>query len=79
MSSGNVQTRKLGQHGPTIPAIGLGLMGLSVFYGKPGSDEERFTLLDKALELGATHWDSAAYVYSRTLILYHHLPNSWRY
>uniref|UniRef100_A0A8H7N3H6 NADP-dependent oxidoreductase domain-containing protein n=1 Tax=Bionectria ochroleuca TaxID=29856 RepID=A0A8H7N3H6_BIOOC len=60
MSSGNVQTRKLGQHGPTIPAIGLGLMGLSVFYGKPGSDEERFTLLDKALELGATHWDSAA-------------------
>ncbi|KAI3571630.1 NADP-dependent oxidoreductase domain-containing protein [Fusarium oxysporum f. sp. albedinis] len=54
-----VPLRKLGQHGPTIPAIGLGLMGLSVFYGKPRSNEERFLLLDKALELGATHWDSS--------------------
>ncbi|TVY69756.1 Aldo-keto reductase yakc [Fusarium oxysporum f. sp. cubense] len=59
MSNTTAPLRKLGQHGATIPAIGLGLMGLSVFYGKPGSNEERFTLLDKALELGAVHWDSS--------------------
>jgi len=34
-------------------------MGLSAFYGKPASDEERFKVLDRALELGQTNWDSA--------------------
>ena len=34
-------------------------MGLSAFYGKPESDEERFKVLDKAYELGETFWDSA--------------------
>lgn len=34
-------------------------MGLSAFYGKPGSDEDRFTILDKAYEMGETFWDSA--------------------
>jgi aryl-alcohol dehydrogenase-like predicted oxidoreductase len=34
-------------------------MGLSTFYGTPGTDEERFEFLDRAYELGCTHWDSA--------------------
>lgn len=34
-------------------------MGLSAFYGKPESDEERFKILDKAYEMGETFWDSA--------------------
>lgn len=34
-------------------------MGLSSFYGKVEADEERFKLLDRAYELGQTHWDSA--------------------
>lgn len=34
-------------------------MGLSAFYGKPESDEARFKVLDRALELGETFWDSA--------------------
>lgn len=76
-SSTKLPTRALGRNGPQIPALGLGLMGLSsksfgihqsmrniliiviAFYGKPGSDEERFEFLDRAYELGCTHWDSA--------------------
>ena len=34
-------------------------MGLSAFYGKTESDEDRFKFLDKAYELGETFWDSA--------------------
>lgn len=59
MASANVPLRRLGKNGPQIPALGLGLMGLSAFYGATPSDEERFALLDRALELGATNWDSA--------------------
>ncbi|KAK7737323.1 hypothetical protein SLS53_006626 [Cytospora paraplurivora] len=50
----------LGENGPHIPALGLGLMGLSSFYGVPPPDEERFRLLDLAHESGCIHWDSAA-------------------
>jgi aryl-alcohol dehydrogenase-like predicted oxidoreductase len=34
-------------------------MGLSAFYGKPKSDDERFRVLDHAYERGETNWDSA--------------------
>ena len=44
-------------------------MGLSAFYGKPESNEERFKVLDKAYELGETFWDSAdVYMDSEDLI-----------
>lgn len=52
-------TRKLGKNGPEVVAEGFGLMGLSVFYGKAESDEDRFKVLDRALELGQNNWDSA--------------------
>jgi len=52
-------TRKLGAQGPQVTAEGFGVMGLSSFYGKPGSDEERFEVLDRAHELGQHFWDSA--------------------
>ncbi|KAI8964543.1 putative aldo-keto reductase [Daldinia sp. FL1419] len=52
--------RRLGKDGPLVPAIGLGLMGASYsVYGKELDDEERFKLLDRALELGETFWDTA--------------------
>jgi aryl-alcohol dehydrogenase-like predicted oxidoreductase len=57
--SPQLPTRKRGKNGPKIVAEGFGLMGLSVFYGKPESDEQRFKVLDRALELGQTNWDSA--------------------
>ncbi|APA12133.1 hypothetical protein SS1G_10900 [Sclerotinia sclerotiorum 1980 UF-70] len=52
-------TRKLGKYGPDVVAQGFGTMGLSTFYGKVDSDEERFKVLDRALELGQTNWDTA--------------------
>ena len=55
----SVPLRKLGKDGPFVPAMGSGLLGLSGGYGKPPSDEERFELLDRALELGDTFWDTA--------------------
>ncbi|KAF0323515.1 Aldo-keto reductase yakc [Colletotrichum sp. SAR11_59] len=55
----SLPTRQLGQNGPKITALGLGLMGLSLAYGTPGSDDERLSFLDRAWEIGATNWDTS--------------------
>jgi aryl-alcohol dehydrogenase-like predicted oxidoreductase len=54
---------RLSQDAPRIPRLGLGLMGMSLMYGPTTSDSERFAVLDRALDLGANHWDSAEYVF----------------
>lgn len=60
MSELNVPLRRLGKNGPQIPALGLGLMGMSwKFYGNTPSDEERFAVLNRAVEIGATNWDTS--------------------
>ncbi|KAE9375936.1 Aldo/keto reductase [Stipitochalara longipes BDJ] len=59
MSPKTVPLRKLGKGGPSVPALGFGLMGMSFAYGTIPSDEDRFKVLDRAVELGATFWDSA--------------------
>lgn len=59
MTSTNVPLRQLGKNGPMVPALGLGLMGLSIAYGTVGDDGERFKVLDRAVKLGATNWDSS--------------------
>ncbi|KEY73427.1 hypothetical protein S7711_06846 [Stachybotrys chartarum IBT 7711] len=51
--------RTLGRNGPEVSAVGLGLMSIGGVYGPKGTDEERFRLLDRAHELGATFWDTA--------------------
>jgi len=55
----SVLTHQLGKDGPTVSALGFGTMGLSASYGRIEPDEERFKVLDKALELGATFWDTS--------------------
>ena len=57
-TSTSFPTAKLGRNGPSIPRLGFGLMGLSSFYGATESDELRFKVLDRAIELGETFWDS---------------------
>ncbi|CAG1960988.1 unnamed protein product [Fusarium graminearum] len=51
--------RQLTKNGPKIPAVGFGLMGLSIAYGAAEPDEERLKVLDRAWELGCTNWDTA--------------------
>ena len=55
----SITGRQLGKNGPKVSAIGYGAMGLSISYGTIGSDEERFKVLDRAIELGSTYFDSA--------------------
>ena len=53
-----MQTRNLGPF--TVSAIGLGCMSLSHAYGSPPDEADGATLLLKALDLGYTHFDTAA-------------------
>ncbi|KAK8091329.1 hypothetical protein PG994_000834 [Apiospora phragmitis] len=48
MSAQNIPTRRIGKNGTFVPALGLGLMGMSIQYGPAPSDEERFAVLDRA-------------------------------
>ena len=59
MPAKRVPLHRLGKYGPDVPALGFGLMGMSAAYGVVPSDEERFKVLDRAIELGETFWDTA--------------------
>src|SRR5258708_36849938 len=51
-----MDTRALG--GLRVAAIGLGVMGMSEFYGAPDEAENEATLA-RAVELGVVFWDTA--------------------
>jgi aryl-alcohol dehydrogenase-like predicted oxidoreductase len=53
-----VKTQKLGRKGPAISAIGLGLMGMSEFYG-PSEDSRSIAVIHRALDLGINFLDTA--------------------
>lgn len=48
----------LGTQGLRVPAIGLGCMGMSDFYGS-SSEKENLQVLARAAELGCTFWDTS--------------------
>ena len=54
-----MQQRTLGKNGKALPAIGLGCMGLSEFYGPPTEQGAAIKLLHEAIELGVEHFDTA--------------------
>jgi aryl-alcohol dehydrogenase-like predicted oxidoreductase len=53
-----MQTRTLGSQGLTVPAQGLGCMGMSQSYGD-ADEAGSIATLHRALELGVTFWDTA--------------------
>jgi len=53
-----IPLRKLGNSGVSVPAIGLGCMGMSEFYG-PADETENISVIKRALDLGCIFWDTA--------------------
>src|SRR3984957_4372991 len=53
-----MESRRLGNGGLTVSALGLGCMGLSEFYGAR-DDQESLATIDRALELGINFLDTA--------------------
>lgn len=53
-----MKTRKIGQNGPEVSAVGYGAMSFTDFYG-PATVEGSMKILDACVELGITHIDTA--------------------
>jgi aryl-alcohol dehydrogenase-like predicted oxidoreductase len=53
-----MELRKLGNEGLAVPELGLGCMGMSFAY-TGGDDAESTATIERALELGVTHLDTA--------------------
>ncbi|MFI6098114.1 aldo/keto reductase [Lentzea sp. NPDC051213] len=53
-----MKQRTLGTNGPAVSAVGLGLMGMSEFYGATNDDDSIVTIR-RALDLGVTLLDTA--------------------
>jgi aryl-alcohol dehydrogenase-like predicted oxidoreductase len=54
-----VKTRKLGNSNLEVSALGLGCMGMSFGYGPAAGKQEMIALIQKAVELGVTFFDTA--------------------
>ncbi|KAG9300795.1 hypothetical protein G9A89_023593 [Geosiphon pyriformis] len=56
--SSSIPLHQLGKTGTKIPAIGLGCMGMSEFYGST-DDAQSLKVLERAIELGCTFWNTS--------------------
>ena len=54
-----MQTRKLGNSGLEVSALGLGCMGLTFGYGPATNEADAIKLIQKAVEMGVTFFDTA--------------------
>jgi aryl-alcohol dehydrogenase-like predicted oxidoreductase len=54
-----MQKRRLGKRGPEVSALGLGCMGLTGAYGRPGDRSESISLIRAAVERGVSFFDTA--------------------
>jgi aryl-alcohol dehydrogenase-like predicted oxidoreductase len=54
-----MQTRKLGNSGLEVSALGLGCMGLSSGYGPPVDEQAGIALIRAAVDVGVTFFDTA--------------------
>ena len=54
-----MQKRRLGDSGLEVSAIGLGCMGMSFGYGPAGEKKEMISVIQAAVELGVTFFDTA--------------------
>jgi aryl-alcohol dehydrogenase-like predicted oxidoreductase len=55
----NMQKRKLGNSNLEVSALGLGCMGMSHGYGRPGEKNEMIALIRAAVERGISFFDTA--------------------
>jgi aryl-alcohol dehydrogenase-like predicted oxidoreductase len=64
-----MKTRKLGNSGLEVSAIGFGCMGLSFGYGPPTEKQQAIGVIRSAFERGVTFFDTAeAYVANEELV-----------
>jgi len=54
-----MKMRELGRSGLTVSALGLGCMGMSINYGKPGEKGAMIKLMRDAVDRGVTFFDTA--------------------
>jgi aryl-alcohol dehydrogenase-like predicted oxidoreductase len=54
-----MQKRKAGNTGLEVSALGLGCMGMSFSYGKVHDETEMISLMQKAVDMGVTFFDTA--------------------
>eukprot|EP00416_Gambierdiscus_australes_P037974 CAMPEP_0171094566 /NCGR_PEP_ID=MMETSP0766_2-20121228/41582_1 /TAXON_ID=439317 /ORGANISM="Gambierdiscus australes, Strain CAWD 149" /LENGTH=344 /DNA_ID=CAMNT_0011553235 /DNA_START=59 /DNA_END=1093 /DNA_ORIENTATION=+ len=62
----SIPVRPMGSQGMQASMQGYGCMGLTAFYGKPLSDEAALEVLQKAFDLGVTHYDTAEVYAAKT-------------